>query len=552
MNRSFIGLIRIASALLICNQLVGCGGSDGSSTSTTTLTGQFVDAPVNGLNYICSVTGVADSETVGITEGNGNFQYKPGARCLFKVGNVSLGQAVSVGSDGIVTPYDVVSASRAGVSNERAIAVAQFLQTLDSGAESNKISIQTSVRDLLSNVSPTNVASVGAVLSQQDLLDLVISAGKSSLVPPLVAKTALTSYMTTAAISLTSGASPMLYKGVNLAGAEFTPAQVPGTLGTHYIWPTQAEINYFKSLGMNTIRLPFLWERLQPDLGGAFTTAYKDDLVNTVSMITAAGMSVVIDVHNYARYYQCPNNSCTVWDGTTNFVGGVGSNPSNGPTADQFGAFWASLAALWPNDPYVIFGLMNEPTYMPTTTWVNDANVAIAAIRNIGANNLILVPGNCWTGGWSWSGGTISQCDAPNDNATQMLSIVDSANNYAIEIHQYLDSDYSGTDGKDCTHDGAEVLAGVTSWLKANNKRAFLGEFAGINSAACQSAVTNMLSYMNDNAGGDSAGGWIGWTWWAAGQWYGSGDGFSLEPSNIGAPSQADAPQVSWLTPFLQ
>jgi endoglucanase len=189
---------------------------------------------------------------------------------------------------------------------------------------------------------------------------------------------------------------------------------------------------------------------------------------------------------------------------------------------------------------------------MPTTTWVNDANVAIAAIRNIGANNLILVPGNCWTGGWSWSGGTISACNSPNDNSTQMKKIVDSANNYAIEVHQYLDSDYSGTGGKDCTQNGSTVLATVTPWLKSNNLRAFLAEFAGINSTACKTAVTNMLDYMNANAGSTTSGGWIGWTWWAGGAWYGNGDGFNLEPTNIGTSSQTDAPQMSWLTPYLQ
>jgi endoglucanase len=41
---------------------------------------------------------------------------------------------------------------------------------------------------------------------------------------------------------------------------------------------------------------------------------------------------------------------------------------------------------------------MNEPHNMPTELWVNNSNAAIKAIRNTGALQLILVPGNGWTG----------------------------------------------------------------------------------------------------------------------------------------------------------
>jgi endoglucanase len=235
---------------------------------------------------------------------------------------------------------------------------------------------------------------------------------------------------------------------------------------------------------------------------------------------------------------------------------------------------WTKLAQLWPNDSQVIFGLMNEPANLPTTTWLSAANAAIAAIRSStggNANNLILVPGNCWTGGWSWvGGGSVSPCNmSGTDNATVMLGVVDAGNNYAFDIHQYLDSDSSGTGGKDCTKDGATVLANVTAWLIANKKRAFLSEFAGINSTACKTAVTNMLTYMNANPGSSTTGGWIGWTWWGAGPmyyWTNNSDGFYLEPSNWSwqwsnsananvwttTASPIDQPQVSWLTPFLQ
>src|SRR4030095_3450839 len=60
------------------------------------------------------------------------------------------------------------------------------------------------------------------------------------------------------------------FVGVNLAGAEFTPTQLRGIYNTHYTYPTTAEVDYFTGKGMNIIRLPFRWERLQHSLDAAF------------------------------------------------------------------------------------------------------------------------------------------------------------------------------------------------------------------------------------------------------------------------------------------
>ena len=53
------------------------------------------------------------------------------------------------------------------------------------------------------------------------------------------------------------------FAGVNLAGAEFGEYSLPGTINTDYTYPLEAEVDYFVRKGMNTFRIPFLWERLQ-------------------------------------------------------------------------------------------------------------------------------------------------------------------------------------------------------------------------------------------------------------------------------------------------
>src|SRR5438105_1327573 len=66
-----------------------------------------------------------------------------------------------------------------------------------------------------------------------------------------------------------AGPSGMTLEGVNISGAEWAPSVVPGVCGTNYIYPTTSEFTYFSSKGMSIIRVPFLWERMQPQASGA-------------------------------------------------------------------------------------------------------------------------------------------------------------------------------------------------------------------------------------------------------------------------------------------
>ena len=129
---------------------------------------------------------------------------------------------------------------------------------------------------------------------------------------------------------------------------------------------------------MNVFRIPFRWERLQRSLFAAFDGAESARLASVVAYATGHGAHVILDPHNYARYYGA--------------LVGSGSVPNS-----AFADFWSRLAAQYKGNPRVIFGLMNEPHDMPTEQWVAAANAAIAAIRAAGAQNLILVPGNGWT-----------------------------------------------------------------------------------------------------------------------------------------------------------
>jgi len=89
---------------------------------------------------------------------------------------------------------------------------------------------------------------------------------------------------------------------VNLAGAEFGQATLPGVHGQHYLYPNQAEVDYFRRKGMNCVRLCFRWERLQRSVGAALDPVEFGRFDAFVERTTAKGVHVILDPHNFARY----------------------------------------------------------------------------------------------------------------------------------------------------------------------------------------------------------------------------------------------------------
>src|SRR4051794_32479307 len=95
-------------------------------------------------------------------------------------------------------------------------------------------------------------------------------------------------------------AAPILPAGgVNLAGADF--GNVPGKHGKEYLYPPARHFDYFRELGFMLVRLPFKWERLQPELNKPFAPDELVLLTGAVRNATRNGQQVIIDPHNYAQ-----------------------------------------------------------------------------------------------------------------------------------------------------------------------------------------------------------------------------------------------------------
>jgi endoglucanase len=326
------------------------------------------------------------------------------------------------------------------------------------------------------------------------------------------------------ALTLSAGAaglgSPLPLTGVNLAGGEFYRPR-PGIRPVYskdYVYPNKAEIEYFAAQGMNLFRYPFLWETLQPELKAPLDAADLARLKTAVGYATSQGLVVLLDPHNYARYFR------------TNLIGGPAVSVAD------FADFWHRLAQEFKGDPYVWFGLMNEPHDMPTQQWFDAANAAIAGIRSAGANQLILVPGNAWTGAHSWTNE-----DHRGSNARHILSLRDPLDYWVIEVHQYVDDDNSGRHRAVVSPTiGSERLRAFVAWCREHQKRAVLGEFGMPLVPDAEQCCDDMLSSMERDRDV-----WLGWSWWAAGSRWGDYM-FTLEPKN-----GADRPQMAWLHPHL-
>jgi endoglucanase len=161
---------------------------------------------------------------------------------------------------------------------------------------------------------------------------------------------------------------------------------------------------------------------------------------------------------------------------------------------------------------------------MDQTLVLNLNQAAINGIRGAGATTqYIFAEGNSYTGAWTWT--------TVNDN---LKALTDPSNMLVYEMHQYLDSDGSGTsatcvsstigvsfldsDIEEKTNmKQADRVASATTWLRSNGKVGIIGEFAAGANSVCMSAVTGLMNHLQTNSDV-----WKGAIWWGGGPWWGN------------------------------
>ncbi|KAH0409784.1 endo-1,4-beta-glucanase precursor, partial [Aureobasidium melanogenum] len=323
---------------------------------------------------------------------------------------------------------------------------------------------------------------------------VVTSAQAATTQAPSKAPVSTSAASTSKAAAASSG--KVKYAGVNIAGFDFG-MDTNGASSGSYVDPGttgQNQMNHFvKDDKLNAFRLPVGWQYLvNSQLGGTLDSTFfaKYDQQMTYCLNSGAALCI-LDLHNYAR-----------WNGQI-----VGT--SGGPTNAQFASIWSQLAKKYASKPKVAFAIMNEPhDLQDINAWATTVQAAVTAIRQAGATqNMILLPGNDWTHAANF---------VDNGSAAALNKITNldgSKTNLVFDVHQYSDSDGSGTSST-CVSSSSNI-AGFTklaNWLRTNGRQAMLTEAGGSNDQSCLTAVCDVLNYLMTNSDV-----YLGWTGWSAG-----------------------------------
>lgn len=321
------------------------------------------------------------------------------------------------------------------------------------------------------------------------------------------------------------------FRSINRAGPEYGDDWDGWTGQTYFNWPTSTEwaneLAYLDSIGFNTVRIPISWERLQHRLSGPFNTTYQQNLTNMVSAATARGFYVIVDLHNYNRYAtgtHVDDQSLTQSSAYTQRVFGDGVL-----TNAHVINVWQGLATLFKSNQRVMLELMNESHdfAVSSETYVQNINDQIAAIRAVGAPNLVLAPNSRASDISHWftyapNGGSL--------DSVAMLGLRDPGANTMLAVHHYNGHTYPSPTNF------VDNMRAITTWARSNGIKLFLTEY-GVDPSQTYAAetVANLQTFTSSNADV-----WQGWASW------------NLVPYKVtGSSYTTDGTAMAWYRPYL-
>ncbi|HEU0024557.1 MAG TPA: cellulase family glycosylhydrolase [Thermoleophilaceae bacterium] len=232
--------------------------------------------------------------------------------------------------------------------------------------------------------------------------------------------------------------TPAYRRGVNVAGGAFGAPAIDPTSSFSNANPGQIEVDYHYDAAetflflarrnIDLVRVEFRWERLQPALGRPLDRAELARLRGVVSRARAAGLAVILDMHNYGAYY--------LSDGVRGIRQPIGSRSV---TVGDFADVWRRISRAFRGHPGVLaYGLMNEPVDMdarrgagPARVWERASQSALDSIRSTGDRRLVMVAGYLWGAVQVWA------------DQHPAAWIVDPVHNVRYEAHHYWDDDHS-------------------------------------------------------------------------------------------------------------
>jgi endoglucanase len=354
-------------------------------------------------------------------------------------------------------------------------------------------------------------------------------------------------------LSKAEPAKKWLFAGINLLGLEFgksiDPVVIPNLSDADSSTPNSdlKDTEEFIKAGVNTVRVPLSWGYLQldgPGKGGINLAYYNNYVRPLLQTLTKAQVNTIIDLHAYMRYSKFGEQYS-------------GCAPDGGPCPDgtlitdenAYKSVWGQLAKLIQNDSeidqkFIMIDLVNEPVDVPDDKVFTIQASLIKMLQEQKFAGYILVEGNSWSGLHSWarhqwkgsdnqtySNATLFTRDNFNKQGISDLSKI------IINVHQYLDSNYSGTEDTcqqdlTTTGDNGFNLNEFVDYLSTNQFQAMVTEFGtGKDAKSCQAPLKQFMHYLEDNSSKGKNYGFAGWTVWSTGHGWGTYK-LRVEPSS--------------------
>jgi endoglucanase len=288
--------------------------------------------------------------------------------------------------------------------------------------------------------------------------------------------------------------------------------------------------------GMNTVRVPVSWGFLQLDGAGkgAINRGYYANYIQPLlQTLTKAKIHTLIDLHAYMRYSKFGEQ----------YSGCLGDAPCPDGTLildeQAYQSVWGQLMTLIQEDSaidkdYIVIDLMNEPVAVPNDKVFTIQASLIKMLRAQKFSGPILVEGNNWTGLHSWTTQEWVGTDGKRYTNANLFTRehfaeegITDLSKIIINVHQYLDSDYSGTHDtclQDVTTTGQDGfnLDAFTEYLEKNQFKAIVTEFGtGTNATSCSAPLNDFMNYMKEHSANGKNYGFAGWTIWSSGHGWG-------------------------------
>lgn len=302
--------------------------------------------------------------------------------------------------------------------------------------------------------------------------------------------------------------------GVNLAGAEFSG---------NAFYPTNADDwDYYQEKGLNLIRVPFKWERIQPTLNGELSMEDLEKLKLIANMAKERGMQLMLDMHNYCR--RKVDGKDLIIDATPNL------------TRAHLADVWQKLAIEFKDLKIWGYDIMNEPHDMGNSSWKEIAQEVINAIRTVDARTPIIIEGNSWASASKWA-----------TASNELRELVDPSDRIIFQAHCYFDSNesgvYSGTYDAEVSDSNAAIvrLRSFVNWLRKNNEKGVIGE---LGCPGDDERWLNMLDgaceYLKKNN--------VSLTYWAGGRHWANSYKLNIHPNT--SDFSIEKPQMSILEKY--